>query len=161
MQGLAFIFLLVGGALAAIKRIEKKWHFSIAFFLIALATLMWAISDVIFKKYEMFFSNFFSAFAFYFFGSFIVALLMMFHSRGREKISKYFILNIFHFFALVCVCARVACVIVGVGGCGMEGGNVFWVLNSTPCISCSKELGLYVVLEEKGSCHGGIKVKAD
>lgn len=89
-QGIAFAFLVIGGALASVKRLEKKWTFSKAFFLIALATLLWALSDILFKKYEVVFDQFFSAFAIYFFGSFVVSLFMFLHNKGRQNITQHF-----------------------------------------------------------------------
>ncbi|PIZ73267.1 hypothetical protein COY07_02160 [Candidatus Peregrinibacteria bacterium CG_4_10_14_0_2_um_filter_43_11] len=73
VQAIAFVILMLGGILAALKRIDKKWHISSAFFLMILATFLWSVSDVIFKKYEPAFANFYTAFAIYFTGSFFAS----------------------------------------------------------------------------------------
>ncbi len=86
----AFVLLILGGGLASLKRLEKTWHFSKAFWLIALATLLWAFSDVLFKKFEASFTHFLPAFAIYFFGSFVVALFMILPARGRAKLAGQF-----------------------------------------------------------------------
>ena len=49
-QLLAFILIITGGVLASIKKMEGIWRFSRAFWLLILATFLWAASDVIFKK---------------------------------------------------------------------------------------------------------------
>ena len=89
-QGIAFIFLIIGGAIAATKRLKGAWHLSKAFFLMVLATFLWANSDVLFKKFETDFSSFLTAFAIYFLGSFLVSVIMMSHPHGRKKILKHF-----------------------------------------------------------------------
>lgn len=89
-QFAAFVLLLAGGALAAMKRLEGIWRFSKAFWLIALASFLWAGSDVIFKKFEPAFNGFLYAFSFYFLGSFIVSIITLFLKSGRTLITKYF-----------------------------------------------------------------------
>lgn len=89
-QLLAFVFIIVGGVFAAIKKLEGIWRFSRAFWLVIFATFLWAASDVIFKKFEPEFFTFLSAFAFYFLGSFLVAPLMLIGQRSRKKILASF-----------------------------------------------------------------------
>lgn len=88
-QLIAFALLIIGGTLAAVKRLEGKFHFSRAFFLITAASFVWAVSDVIFKKYEVFFDSFFNAFSFYFFGGFLVSLFWLFNKKARQSLSKH------------------------------------------------------------------------
>ncbi len=90
MQVIAFVLLIAGGTFAALKRLKGVWSFSSAFFLIALACFMWASSDVIFKKFEVAFSSFLSAFAIYFLGSFLVSLFIFSLPHGRTKVIKHF-----------------------------------------------------------------------
>ncbi|MBU0727076.1 DMT family transporter [Patescibacteria group bacterium] len=90
MQGVAFIFLVAGGAFAALKKLEGKWRWSFAALLVMMAALLWATSDVVFKKYEVEFTNFLSAFAIYFLGSFFFSLVSMAHPEGRKKVTTYF-----------------------------------------------------------------------
>ena len=90
VQLTAFVLLIIGGSFAALKRLEGVWHFSSAFFWMALACLLWASSDVIFKKFETFFSNFFTAFAVYFFGSFMVSFLVFLTPKINKKVVSYF-----------------------------------------------------------------------
>jgi drug/metabolite transporter (DMT)-like permease len=89
-QGIAFILLVIGGAVAATKRLKGAWRLSKAFFLMVLATFLWASSDVLFKKFELSFSSFLTAFAIYFFGSFLVSAILMSYPHGRQKILKHF-----------------------------------------------------------------------
>ena len=90
IQAIAFGILIAAGVLAAIKQTDKKWHFSKAFILVLIAGLLWAFSDVLFKKFELHFSNFFAAFAIYFFGSFLISLISIFNKKGRKKVLSYF-----------------------------------------------------------------------
>jgi drug/metabolite transporter (DMT)-like permease len=87
-QGVAFIFLIIAGALAGIKRMMGKWHMSKAFFLITLSCFLWAFSDVLFKKLEPLFANYLSAFTIYFLGGFLVSTIILFIPKGRKTIFK-------------------------------------------------------------------------
>ena len=89
-QLLAFILIIIGGILASIKKLEGIWRFSRAFWMLILATFLWAVSDVIFKKFEPEFNGFLSALTFYFLGSFLTAPLMLAIPTAREKILKSF-----------------------------------------------------------------------
>lgn len=89
-QGIAFALLIAGGIFAAMKHSERKWHMSKAFLLMLIASFLWASSDVLFKKFEVSFNHFVSAFAIYFFGSFLVSLFILFHKDGRQKILSHF-----------------------------------------------------------------------
>ena len=89
-QGIAFLFLILGGALAGVKKLKGVWHLSKAFFLIAIACFLWAASDIIFKKFEPVFSEFLSAFAVYFLGSFLASLFIFSAPKGRGQVLKYF-----------------------------------------------------------------------
>ena len=90
MQGIAFIFLIIGGGLASIKKLKGIWHFSAAFYLVGLACILWSTSDVIFKKFEPEFSNFLSAFAIYFLASFLASLFIFALPSGRVKLLGHF-----------------------------------------------------------------------
>ena len=85
LQFVAFFLLLLGGALAVLKRKKEKWHVSKYLLLVLFAAFIWAISDVVFKKYEVAFSNFNSAFAIYSLGSFLVSITLFFIARKKEK----------------------------------------------------------------------------
>jgi len=89
-QGIAFISLIIAGALAGIRRFSGKWKLSKAFFLICLSCLLWAISDVMFKKLEPAFSSYLSAFAVDFLGGFLVSFLILFLPKNRPKILSAF-----------------------------------------------------------------------
>ena len=90
-QWLAFILILTAGTIASLNKTEGKWRFSKAFWLLMLATFMWASSDVIFKKFEPGFNGFFSAFFFYFCGSFLLAIFMPLMKKSRAVLAKYFL----------------------------------------------------------------------
>ncbi len=90
-QGVAFGLLILAGVLASIKTIGGKWRWSGAFALLALACLLWSLSDVFFKKFEPLFINFYSAFAIYFLGSFLVAGLLAFHPKQLKRTARHFI----------------------------------------------------------------------
>jgi drug/metabolite transporter (DMT)-like permease len=87
-QGLAFILLIIAGALAGIKRLMGVWHISKAFFLITLSCFLWAVSDVFFKKLAPAFPNYLSAFTIYFLGGFLVSSIILFIPKGRKNIFK-------------------------------------------------------------------------
>lgn len=89
-QAIAFILLLIGGVLAALKKVEGVFHFSKAFWLILLTTLIWSFSDVFFKMLEPKFNSFYSAFTFFFLGSAVPALVMLYSARLRKSIKKTF-----------------------------------------------------------------------
>jgi drug/metabolite transporter (DMT)-like permease len=111
MQWIAFALLIIGGSLAAIKRLKGVWHFSNAFFLIAIACFLWASSDVIFKKFEMSFSGFLPAVPIYFTGSFLVSLFIFFLPKVRTKIiSRFFHLPLKAWLMIIATTAA------GVGG---------------------------------------------
>lgn len=89
-QLIAFGLIFVAGILAAFKKTQKTWHFSAAFFLMALASSMWAASDVMFTYYEETFNSFMEAFVFYFLGSNIPALFILFVPQKAKKIFSEF-----------------------------------------------------------------------
>jgi drug/metabolite transporter (DMT)-like permease len=68
-QFFAFILILIGGAIAAFKKVDQQWNFSSGFYLICLAGFLWATSDVMFQAFETMFDNFPLAFAYFFAGS--------------------------------------------------------------------------------------------
>ncbi len=86
-QGLAFILIISGSVLAAFKPSRKKWHFSVAFLWILLATFLWALEDVIFKKFEPGFEEFWSAFGLFYLGAllYVFAPLVSKKVRGAVK----------------------------------------------------------------------------
>ena len=87
-QFFAFALILLGGAVAAFKRINKKWHFSQAFPLIILAAFFWAVSDVMFKYFAAEFPDFTSAFLLYFIGAGLPAVLIIFFPKKSKEILK-------------------------------------------------------------------------
>ena len=89
-QIIAFVLLIVAGALAGIKKFMGSWRFSKAFFMIAISCFLWAISDVIFKKIEPSFPNFLSAFAVDFLGGFLVSFFIFFTPKNKSKILSAF-----------------------------------------------------------------------
>lgn len=90
-QGISFIFLMSAGLLASLKTVGGKWRWGRAFIWLALACFLWSLSDIFFKKFEPSFSNFYSAFAIYFLGSFLVAGLLVFQSKQFKKTMGYFL----------------------------------------------------------------------
>lgn len=89
-QGIAFVLLMTGGIFSALKRLEGRWHFSQAFWWMLIASFLWALSDVIFKKYEMEFGGFMPAFSIYFLGSFLTSLTMMAGKKNRKALFSHF-----------------------------------------------------------------------
>lgn len=85
-QFIAFIFLITAGILASLKREGIKWKFGKGILLITTAGVLWALSDVMFKKFETDFNDYWSAFAIYFLGSFLVSVLLLGDKKSRRKI---------------------------------------------------------------------------
>lgn len=83
-QFTAFLLIFVGSVLAAFKKTKSKWHFSKAFVFILLADFMWSFSDVIFKKYAVYFPNFWAAFGVELLGSSLLGGLLFFLPRYRS-----------------------------------------------------------------------------
>ncbi|MFH1012613.1 MAG: DMT family transporter [Candidatus Peregrinibacteria bacterium] len=86
----AFLFLILGGLFASLRRWEEKWRISRALLLITFTTVIWALSDVLFKKFEPAFSNFYTAFAFYMLGSFLFSTLFLLKREKRRKMLAHF-----------------------------------------------------------------------
>lgn len=86
----AFALLIFGGVVASFRHAEGRLHLSRALPIVFLACLLWAFSDVFFKKYEAAFSNFYAGFAIYFVGSFLFAILMLFTKKTRQHIAVNF-----------------------------------------------------------------------
>lgn len=89
-QWLAFALLFFGGILAAFKHSGGKWHFSKTIILIAIACVSWALSDVIFRKYATDLGDFWTAFSWYFIGSFLVGIFMIPFNRGGNGFLSHF-----------------------------------------------------------------------
>lgn len=89
-QWIGFVVLLFGGFLAAIKRRTGIWHLSKALWIMLVASILWAFSDVLFKKYAAAFPTFWDAFAVYLFGGVIAGIAMMACSRERAELGKHF-----------------------------------------------------------------------
>ena len=89
-QLIAFIFLIAGGVLAALRRLQGVFHFSKAFYLILSSSFLGAVSGVVFKKFEPVFSNFFAAFSIYFIGGFLGTFLLLLWPDHHEKVLKYY-----------------------------------------------------------------------
>lgn len=92
-QFAAFLLILCGSILAAMKKKGSKWHFSKAFWLMLLADVMWCFADVIFKKFVVYFPNFWSAFSVDLLGSSLLGAFLFFLPTHR-KIYKAFQLNV-------------------------------------------------------------------
>ncbi len=87
----AFILLLTGGVLAAFKPSDHHgWRFSKAFIFMLLAGISWSLSDVIFKKFEPAFPNFWSAFSWYLLGSFLMGPLSLVTKNMRRELRATF-----------------------------------------------------------------------
>lgn len=86
MQLVAFLLILAGGILAAVKIKKNVFHFSKAFWFMLIACMMWAGSDVAFKYYETGFNNFTSAFVYYFLGSGIPALFALLNPKKLKTV---------------------------------------------------------------------------
>lgn len=87
-QFFAFASLLLSGVLASIDtNTNGKIKISKAFWLLLCATFCWALSDVLFKKYEPFFEKgLFSAMNIDLLGGLIVAFFMLLIPKLKEKI---------------------------------------------------------------------------
>lgn len=89
-QFLAFLLILFGGLVASFSKLESKWHFSKAFYLILFACLMWGASDVLFKYLETSFENFLTAFVIYFLGGGLPSLLILLFPRMWPQMKRDF-----------------------------------------------------------------------
>jgi drug/metabolite transporter (DMT)-like permease len=87
-QIFAFIILILAGIFASLKKMKGNWRLSKAFFLIACACLSWAASDVLFKKFAVFYPNYISAYAVDMFGGFLVCLPILFMPKNRKGVFK-------------------------------------------------------------------------
>lgn len=83
-QLVAFVLILSGSILAAVKKTESKWHFSKVFLFMFLAAVMWSLADVMFKMYAVYFPDFWSAFAVDIFGSSFPALALFLFPKYRK-----------------------------------------------------------------------------
>ena len=85
VQGGAFALLMFAGIIAAIKPSEgHRFRLSPALFLVLFASLLWAVSDVLFKAYSSSYSGYWDAFAAYLLGSSILALIAL-KPRGAHS----------------------------------------------------------------------------
>lgn len=89
-QLFAFVLLLGGGVLAALKKLQGLFQLSKAFYLVMVSSFFGALSGVMFKHFEPEFVNFFSAFAIYFLGGFLGTFLLIFRPSHRKKVLKHF-----------------------------------------------------------------------
>ncbi|MFH0820311.1 MAG: DMT family transporter [Candidatus Peregrinibacteria bacterium] len=90
IQGWAFLLILLGNLMAALKHFEGKWHFSKAFAFVLLAGAGWALSDVLFKKYAANFDNYFASAAIYSLGMFFLAPMLMVRREWFKSIVSHF-----------------------------------------------------------------------
>lgn len=90
LQWIGFAVLLLGGFLAAIKRLHGIWHMSRAFWIMIIASVLWSFSDVLFKKYAAAFPAFWDALSVYLFGGVIAGIAMMARSRTRAELFRNF-----------------------------------------------------------------------
>lgn len=90
LQGVAFVIILLGNMMAALRRGTEKWHWSKAFILMMLANLGWGLGDVIFKKHAAAFDNFFVPFTLYSVGMLLFALIFFVHPKTLRAITHPF-----------------------------------------------------------------------
>lgn len=88
-QGIAFLFIIIGGMIAALKKLKTKWHISFAFILILIANITWATSDVLFKKFEPAFNSFLHAFTFFMLGGALVGIIISLFPKGHKAIKQH------------------------------------------------------------------------
>jgi len=88
-QGVAFVLIFFGGALAAIKRLKGLWHFSRAFWLMLVASAFWALSDVLFKQFSVEFSGFMPAFALFLAGGILTGVLLPLSPSIRRALKTF------------------------------------------------------------------------
>lgn len=86
VQLVAFVVILFGGILAAVRIKKNVFHMSKAFWFMLVASMMWAMSNVSFKHFEPGFENFVSAFAYYFLGSGLPALFLLLHPKKIKTV---------------------------------------------------------------------------
>lgn len=89
-QWIAFLLLMAGGLLATLKHVGGRWHMSKAILLITGANIMWAASDVFFKKFAPAFGNFSTAFAYDLLGGFLLGVVILIFKKGRVLASTHF-----------------------------------------------------------------------
>lgn len=99
-QWIAFLMFLSAGLVATLKHAEGKWRISKTIIFLTAANIMWALSDVLFKKFAPAFSNlnaygevnfnFSAAFAVDLMGGFLLGILFLFFKRGRTLIRNNF-----------------------------------------------------------------------
>lgn len=77
-QFIGFVVMLCGGILAAMKKIDSRFHISKALLFIGLVDFVWAFTDVAFKGLVPSFSNYFSAFGVYLLGGFASSFVIPF-----------------------------------------------------------------------------------
>src|SRR3990167_9598500 len=83
-QFVAFWLILLGGVLISFKRSHRAWHFSKAFWLAMVASFLWALADVLFKKWIGFFPNFWQGFFVYLMGCSLTGIFMLCSSSLRK-----------------------------------------------------------------------------
>lgn len=88
-QSFAFILILLGGILAAIKYLDKMWHFSRAFWLILIASFFWSCADVLFKLFSFGFASFMTAFTWFLFGSFLTGFITLLVPNLRKEVLTF------------------------------------------------------------------------
>ena len=85
-QVLAFVSLIFAGIFASLKKMYGKWKLSRALFLMALSCFVWAISDVLFKKFAPFFPDYMSAFSVDFLGGFLICFFLFLMPKNKKKV---------------------------------------------------------------------------
>ncbi len=90
-QALAFCLILVGGVLSAVHKLDEVWAFSKVFWIMLLACVFWASSDVLFKFSEQGIGVYWQAFWFYYLGSACFVLPVLIFGKWRRKfVSHYY-----------------------------------------------------------------------
>lgn len=86
-----FALLLIGGLLAALKRMKNTWRVSKALWIMIAAGLLWAFADVLFKQYAVAFKTFWDAMTVYLFGGFVGGVAMTeIAGRGIRHYALFF-----------------------------------------------------------------------
>ncbi|KKU80570.1 MAG: Conserved hypothetical membrane protein, DUF6 family [Candidatus Peregrinibacteria bacterium GW2011_GWA2_47_7] len=90
LQLIAFMLLFIGGLCASVKSLQGRFHLSKALPLMLIASLLWATSDVIYKKYAPAFGDFWNSFFWYLVGGFVFAACFILFQKGRRIVVENF-----------------------------------------------------------------------
>lgn len=88
-QVFAFILMFIGSLLASLKIEKSKWHFSKAFVFMMIGNVLWSFADVMFKKYVVYFPNFWAGFGVDLLGSSVVGALLFMLPKYRNILGGF------------------------------------------------------------------------